>query len=94
MLNKKEFIAKIASENDITKAMATDVLEATLNGLVAAIRDDGGVNISGIGKIYVEEVPEKTGICQLGEKKGQTWVSPAHKTVKSKVGKALKSVVE
>jgi DNA-binding protein HU-beta len=56
-----ELIDQVASEAGVDKTAAKKVVEAVLNGIVAAAKKGEEVNLSGFGKFKVKESPARTG---------------------------------
>ena len=89
-MNKPELIEAIVNKNEIfTKKEVgdfIDIFEEVVSDTVASGND---INLSGFMKIYSVDVPAKEGNCA-----GKAYSSPAHKTVRVKVGKTLKDSVK
>lgn len=92
-MTQSELVTKLSENLGITKVLAKETLEKTINTIADAIVAGEDVNLAGLGKFKVVEVAERTGTIQLGEKKGETYVAPAHKAVKFKVSAAFKEEV-
>lgn len=88
-MTKNELIAKIAEEGQMTKKAASETLDVVANVIVAALQEGEIVKIPNVGTFSVKDVAERTGIIQMGDRKGETYVTPAHKAPKFKVSKAL-----
>lgn len=90
MLNRKEFIARIAEENGITKVQATENLDMVLDGFISSL-DDGGVKLQGFGNFEVIDRNARQG---RNPKTGETLMVPATKSVKFKLSKVIKDMVK
>ena len=90
MLNKTEFINKIAEENGMSKASVHQAVNIVLDGIVKTMVDDGGVNFTGFGQFYVKDVEEKEARNPIN---GETIVVPEHGQAKFKFGKTVKDAV-
>lgn len=98
-MNKKELIAKLAEkmtteEVKVTKKTAEEYLEAFVVVVSEALEAGETVKIPGLGTFSVTEVAERRGTIQMGERKGEEYVTPAHKAPKFKIAKALKDLVK
>lgn len=86
---KTELINAIYERNDdISKKVIGEVLDNFETVVTDAVVSGDSINLTGFMKIYVADVPAKEGECA-----GKAYSSPAHKTVKVKVGKGLKDSV-
>ena len=90
-MNKTDFIAKIAETNDLTKKLAGEVVDMFITGISEALITGEEVSISGFGKFSVTERAARMGI---NPSTGDTIQIAASKSVKFKVGKALKDSVQ
>jgi nucleoid DNA-binding protein len=57
MLNRKEFIARMAEANEITKKEAELRLDTVLAGIEDAIIDGEGINLLGLGLTQWKDYP-------------------------------------
>jgi DNA-binding protein HU-beta len=92
-MNKTELIAAVAKKADMTKTQAEAAVNATLNSIVDAMAAGEKVALVGFGTFEVADVKERTGTIQMGDRKGETYVTPAHKAPKFKAGAAMKNAV-
>lgn len=91
---KAELITKIAEKVEgMTKKDAGIVLDVIGEVITEALVAGEDVTIPNVGKFSTKEVPEKSGIVQLGANKGSTYTTPAHKKATFKVATALKEAV-
>lgn len=93
-MNKKELIAKLAEKMDCTKKAAEEALDAVSAVITEALVEGQDVKISGFGTFSAVEVAERTGIIQMGDRKGETYTTPAHRAPKFKAASALKEAVK
>ena len=92
-MNKKEMIAKLAEVMGSTKKDAEAALDAVTTVITNALVEGKDVKISGFGTFSAVEVAERTGIIQMGDRKGETYTTPAHRAPKFKAASALKEAV-
>ena len=92
-MNKTELIAVVAEKANMTKANADVAVSAALNAIVDALAKGEKVALPGFGTFEIADVKERTGTIQMGARKGETYVTPAHKAPKFKAGKAMKDAV-
>jgi DNA-binding protein HU-beta len=93
-MNKKELIAKLAETMNTTKKAAEEALDAVTAVITEALADGQDVKITGFGTFSAVEVAERTGIIQMGDRKGETYTTPAHRSPKFKAASALKDAVK
>ena len=92
-MNKKEMIAKLAEVMGSTKKDAEAALNAVTTVITDALVEGQDVKITGFGTFSAVEVAERTGIIQMGDRKGETYTTPAHRAPKFKAASALKDAV-
>lgn len=95
-MNKVELVKKITevSTEEINQKQASAVL-AALESVVRDIIVAGDeVTVPGICKVKSKLVPERTGKIMMGDRKGETYVTPEHKEGSVKIVKSLKKVFE
>ena len=91
MLNLTTFIEKYSEINDMSKTKARAEIERFIATFKSCTYDFGGINLTCFAKSEVVDVPEKE--CR-NPKTGETFTSPAHKTVKVKISKKFKNLEE
>jgi len=90
-MNKGDLISKIAESAKITKAQATDALNAVLDGIGEELKKEGGkVTLIGFGTFSVSEREARTG---RNPQTGASIKISAKKVVKFKPGKELSDAV-
>ena len=92
-MKKTELIKKVATETGYTQKDIGAVLDTVIGTIIDTVASGDEVNISGFGKFMSVDVAERTGIIQMGDRKGETYVTPAHKAPKFKIAKAFKDAV-
>lgn len=92
-MNKTELIAAVAAKANLTKAQADAAVNATLASITDAMANGDKVSLVGFGTFEVVDVKERTGTIQMGDRKGETYTTPAHKAPKFKAGAAMKNAV-
>lgn len=86
-------IKAIADKTEVKKKDVEAVVNALPEVITAALIAGDKVALNGLGTFETVEVAEKTGIIQMGNRKGETYVTPAHKAPRFKVAKNLKDAV-
>ncbi len=89
-MNKNELIAAVADKSGLTKAQASDALEATLELITGSLKGGGEVRLLGFGNFVVADRKATT---ERNPQTGATINVPASKSPKFKPGKALKDAV-
>ena len=89
-VNKAELVDLIADRADISKASAARVLDATLDGIVAALRDGDPVALVGFGTFSVKQRAERQG---RNPKTGEPMTIAASRSVGFKPGKMLRDAL-
>jgi nucleoid DNA-binding protein len=97
-MKKNEVLRTTKAKAEVAGVKTTmkdlDVITTALyDTIVEALQKGDSVKFNEV-TYSVVDVAERTGIVTLGDKKGETWVKPAHKEVKIKASKALKTIVE
>lgn len=92
-MNKKMLIDAVAEVMGTTKKAAGEAVDAVFGVITDAMADGNDVAVSGFGKFVVADVPERTGIIQMGDRKGEQYISEAHRAPKFKAASALKDAV-
>lgn len=89
-MNKGELVEKIADKADLTKAQAQDALNAALDTISAALRDDDKVTLIGFGTFSLNHRAARQG---RNPQTGKTIQIAAKNLVKFKAGKELSDSV-
>ncbi len=90
-MTKKELVAKIAADAEITKVKAEKALNATLDGIKGALVGGDKVSLVGFGTFMVSKRSARKG---RNPKTGKTINIPASKVPKFKPGKDLRESVK
>jgi DNA-binding protein HU-beta len=89
-MNKGDLINKIAEEANLTKAQASDALNAVLGGVTETLKGGGKVTLVGFGTFSVNHREARTG---RNPQSGASINIPAKNVVKFKPGKELSDSV-
>lgn len=90
-MTKAELIGVMADEAGITKAAASDALEACLAAVAKELKKSGKLGLVGFGTFSVVKRKAREG---RNPQTGKTIKIPAKKVVKFKAGKALADKVK
>ena len=92
---KNELINAIAERVDRAKkgdiAVILDTFAEVITDTLKADATES-VPVGKLGKFKVKEVPERTGKIMLGERAGETYVTPAHQEITFKMSKSAKQL--
>jgi DNA-binding protein HU-beta len=89
-MNKGDLISAIAAAASITKAQATDALNATLDSVTATLKGGGKVTLVGFGTFSVATRSARDG---RNPQTGKTIKIAAKKVARFKAGKELSDTV-
>lgn len=89
-VNKSELIDSIAKQADISKAAAGKVLDATIESVKQALKQEDSVTLVGFGTFYVGDRAARTG---RNPRTGKNIKIKAAKVPKFRAGKGLKDAV-
>ncbi len=89
-MNKNDLISKVATDTDLSKTDATQVIEATLDCIADALKGGDEVRLVGFGTFSVAHRAASVG---RNPRTGEKINIPASKNPKFKAGKALKDAV-
>lgn len=90
-MNKKELIAFIAEQADVTQKVAEATLKATFDGITQAMVEEGGIQIPGFGSFTAKERAAREG---RNPRTGETMQIPATTVPAFKAGTQLKESVK
>ncbi|MGH1434407.1 MAG: HU family DNA-binding protein [Lewinella sp.] len=85
-MNKGDLISKIAESASITKGQADDALNAVLDGITEALKNDDSVTLIGFGTFSVSHRAARAG---RNPQTGETIQIAAKNLAKFKAGKKL-----
>ena len=89
-MNKNELIDAIADEADLSKASASRSLDAAINAITAALKNQDTVSLVGFGTFSVKHRAAREG---RNPRSGETIQIAASNAPSFKAGKALKDAV-
>ena len=92
-MNKTELINAIAERIEgAKKGDITLILDTYAEIITDTLKADAAesVPVGKLGKFKVKDVPERTGKIMLGERAGETYVTPAHQEITYKMSKSAK----
>lgn len=89
-MNKSDLVAAVASAAGISKASASDAVDATFDAITSALSSGGEVRLTGFGSFSVSNRSARTG---RNPQTGATIKIAASKQPKFKAGKGLKDAV-
>ena len=89
-MNKNELIDAIADEADLSKASAGRALDAAINAITAALKNQDTVSLVGFGTLSVKHRAAREG---RNPRSGETIQIAASNAPAFKAGKALKDAV-
>ena len=89
-MNKGDLINKIAEHADLSKAQATDALNAMLEGITDSLKDDDKVTLIGFGTFSLSHRKARSG---RNPQTGETIQIAAKNVVKFKPGKEITEAV-
>ncbi len=95
-MNKIELVKRIAevSTEEVNQKQVSAVLAALESVARDTIVAGDEITVPGICKVKSKLVPERTGKIMMGDRKGETYVTPEHKEGSVKIVKSLKKVFE
>ncbi len=89
-MTKTDLVNYMAEETGMTKADATRALEAMLNGVVAGLKDEKKVALTGFMTFTAKE---KEAATRRNPRTGEPVETPAHVAVTFKAGSKLKDAL-
>jgi nucleoid DNA-binding protein len=89
-MNKGDLINKIAEHADLSKAQATDALNAMLEGITDSLKNDDKVTLIGFGTFSLSHRKARSG---RNPQTGETIQIAAKNVVKFKPGKEITEAV-
>lgn len=93
-MNKTELVTKVAGKLGVTKKDTAAAIDAFVETVIETVASGEEVNLSGFGKFSAVDVAERTGTIQMGDRKGETYTTPAHRAPKFKFASAFKDAVK
>ncbi|MEX0729224.1 MAG: HU family DNA-binding protein [Aquisalimonadaceae bacterium] len=89
-MNKSELIEAVAQSADLSKASATKAVDAVVEAVTKALKENDTVSLVGFGTFSVRERAARSG---RNPRTGETIRIPSSKVPGFKAGKALKDAV-
>ncbi|MFV8833521.1 MULTISPECIES: HU family DNA-binding protein [Aquisalimonas] len=89
-MNKSELIEAVAQNADLSKASAAKAVDAMVDAVTSALKENDSVSLVGFGTFSVRERAARSG---RNPRTGATINIPATKVPSFKAGKALKDAV-
>lgn len=89
-MNKTELVAKMSEVSGLNKKDAEKALKAFLNTVQEELKKGENIQLVGFGTFEVSERAAREG---KNPKSGEPLTIPAHKSVRFRVGKAMKDCV-
>ena len=91
-MNKVQLIKVLAEKTTLTQKDVANVIDILPEVIKETVASGDKISLTGFISFEKVDIPEKSGIVQLGEKKGSTWTSPAHSEIKAKLSKSYKLI--
>ena len=91
-MNKTQLVKELAERTSLTQKDISTVLDTFQEVVKDAVVNDDKVSLPGSLTFSKKHVDAKTGVIQLGEKKGQTWTTPAKDEISVKISKSYKAI--
>ena len=91
-MNKTELVKEISNQTTLSQKDVVTVIDAFQNIVKNAVVSGDKVALTGFLTFDKKHVDAKSGVIQLGEKKGQTWSTPAKDEISVKISKSYKAI--
>ena len=91
-MNKTDLCAKISEVTEVSKKDVKAVIDALPDVIKEVVANDDKVALTGFATFSKKHVEAKTGTIQLGDKKGETWSTPAKDIIAVSLGKSYKEI--
>lgn len=91
MGSKAKLVARVASQNNITKKDASKIVDSVFDGVMDLTVEDGSFSLIGFGSFSVRERAARKG---RNPQTGETITIPAKKAIYFKVGKGFKDSIK
>ena len=91
-MNKTQLVKELAERTNLTQKDISTVLDAFQSVVKDTVANGDKVSLTGFLTFDKKHVEAKTGVIQLGEKKGQTWTTPAKDEISVKISKPYKAI--
>ena len=91
-MNKTQLVKELAERTNLTQKDISTVLDAFQSVVKDTVANGNKVSLTGFLTFDKKHVEAKTGVIQLGDKKGQTWSTPAKDEISVKISKSYKAI--
>lgn len=91
-MNKTDLCAKISEVTEVSKKDVKAVIDILPDVIKEVVAGGDKVSLVGFATFSKKHVDAKTGIIQLGDKKGETWSTPEKDVVAVSLGKSYKEI--
>ena len=91
-MNKTELVKEISNQTTLSQKDVVTVIDAFQNIVKDTVVNGDKVALTGFLTFDKKHVYAKSGVIQLGEKKGQTWTTPAKDEISVKISKSYKAI--
>lgn len=92
-MNKTQLVKEITSKVEgATQKDVTLILDTFAEVVKDTVVNGDDVKLTGFLTFSKKHVPAKSGVVQLGDKKGQTWETPEKDEVKVTISKSYKAI--
>jgi DNA-binding protein HU-beta len=92
-MNKSELINTMSQKAELSKKDTEKALAAFIETVTETLVAKEKLSLVGFGTFEVSEKAERTGTIQMGDRKGETYTTPAHYAPKLRFGKNVKDLV-
>lgn len=92
-MNKGDLIKEVAERTGVSKKDTESTINVLTDVLSEIMASGDKITLVGFGTFEAVEVAERVGTIQMGDRKGETYTTPAHKAPKFKASKTLKAIV-
>ena len=91
-MNKTQLVKELAERTNLTQKDISTVLDVFQSVVKDTVANGDKVSLTGFLTFDKKHVEAKTGVIQLGDKKGQTWSTPAKDEISVKISKSYKAI--
>lgn len=91
-MNYTDFINKIASENELTKAQTERIVKSITSNILTEVKQGGTVQLTKFGTFTSAEYAEREYIVNPRSEIRETKVKPAHRVFKFKPSKLIREL--
>ena len=92
-MNKTQLVKEITSKVEgATQKDVALILDTFAEVVKDTVVNGDDVKLTGFLTFYKKHVPAKSGVVQLGDKKGQTWETPEKDEISVKISKSYKTI--